>query len=126
MKLQQRNEVIYKWSSFRSHGDGRNHIEAISNFAKVLRHGGILVIDHRNFDSIIDTGKAPAKNIYYKVQILVDDTARLTKNKAGFTARQSRTVGQGQWCQNRSQFKNVTNQPTDGPTRQGVESRVRD
>ena len=51
----------------------------------------------------------------------------LTKNKAGYTAIKSRTVGQEQYCENR---KNVTDGRTDGPTdqatRQGVESRVRD
>ncbi|MEE3022441.1 MAG: hypothetical protein VX367_07555 [SAR324 cluster bacterium] len=52
------------------------------------------------------------------------------ENKAGYTAIQSRTVGQEQLCKNRSEFRNVTDGPTDGPTdrptRQGVESRVRD
>ena len=55
-------------------------------------------------------------------------------NKAGYTAIQSRTVGQEQLFENRSEFKNVTDRrtdgptyrPTDRPTRQGVESRVRD
>ena len=51
-------------------------------------------------------------------------------NKAGYTAIQSRTDGQEQLCENRSQFKNVTDGrtdgPTDGTTQQGVESRVRD
>ena len=53
---------------------------------------------------------------------------------AGYTAIQSRTVGQEQYCKIRSAFINVTDGRTDGPTgrqtdrptRQGVESRVRD
>jgi glycine N-methyltransferase len=55
-----------------SHGDGSNHLTAISNFEKVLRPGGILVIDHRNYDAILDTGRAPAKNIYYKGDNIVN------------------------------------------------------
>ena len=47
--------------------------------------------------------------------------------KAGYTARQSRTVAQGPQCKNRSKFGNIfTDLPTDRPTGQGVESRVRD
>ena len=49
-------------------------------------------------------------------------------NKVGYTAIQSRTVGQEQWYKNRSEFKNVTDgrtyRHTDQPTRQGVELRV--
>ncbi|KAI0240469.1 Glycine N-methyltransferase [Lamellibrachia satsuma] len=37
---------------------------ALSNFRDMIKPGGILVIDHRNFDDILTTGKAPAKNIY--------------------------------------------------------------
>ena len=51
-------------------------------------------------------------------------------NKAGYTAIQSRMVGQERYRENRSEFRNVTDGRTDGrtdrPTRQGVESRVRD
>ena len=51
-------------------------------------------------------------------------------NKAGFTTIQSRTVWQEQKCESRLELKNVTDgptyQPTSRPTRQGVESRVRD
>ena len=35
------------------------------------------------------------------------------ENKAGYAARQPRTVGQGQWRKNRSQFRMVTDLPTD-------------
>ena len=48
------------------------------------------------------------------------------KNKTGYMAGQSRTIGQGQQCKNRPQFKNVT----DGPTNRygkvySLESRIR-
>ena len=34
----------------------------------MVRSGGVLVIDHRNYDHILRTGCAPpGKNIYYKV-----------------------------------------------------------
>lgn len=41
---------------------------AIANFAKVLKPGGILIIDHRNYDSILEKGKAHSTNIYYNVR----------------------------------------------------------
>ena len=54
---------------------------------------------------------------------------KMKGNKAGYTAIQSRTVGQEQLFENHSEFKNVTDRRTDiptyRPTRQGVESRVR-
>ena len=31
----------------------------------MLKPGGILIIDHRNYDYILKNGKAPKKNIYY-------------------------------------------------------------
>lgn len=39
---------------------------AISNFREMLKPGGILIIDHRNFDYILENKKAPSKNIYYQ------------------------------------------------------------
>lgn len=46
-------------------GDQSEHRQAISNFAHMVKPGGILVIDHRNYDHIIDKGTAPTHNIYY-------------------------------------------------------------
>jgi glycine N-methyltransferase len=43
---------------------------AIANFHRVLKPGGYLIIDHRNYDAILDTGKAPAKNIYYQGDVI--------------------------------------------------------
>lgn len=48
-------------------GDQSNHHTAIQNFKEFLRPGGILLIDHRNYDHIVHGGKAPMKNIYYQV-----------------------------------------------------------
>lgn len=42
---------------------------ALENFEQVLRPGGILIIDHRNYDQILDGGTAPSKSIYYNVSI---------------------------------------------------------
>lgn len=39
---------------------------AISNFREMLKPGGVLIIDHRNFDYIVAHGKSPSKNIYYQ------------------------------------------------------------
>ena len=48
-------------------GDQREQKQAIKNFEKCLRPGGLLFIDHRNYDSIMETGSAPSKSIYYNV-----------------------------------------------------------
>jgi len=49
-------------------GDGSLHRLAISNFHKVLRPGGILIIDHRNYDHIIKHGSLPnsSSKLYYQ------------------------------------------------------------
>jgi len=46
-------------------GDQRNQMKAIQNFMSLLKPGGILLIDHRNYDEILTTGLVPAKNVYY-------------------------------------------------------------
>lgn len=49
-------------------GDQSEHRLALRNIASMVRPGGLLVIDHRNYDHILSTGCAPpGKNIYYKV-----------------------------------------------------------
>jgi glycine N-methyltransferase len=48
-------------------GDKFNIKLAIRNFYEMLKPGGYLLIDHRNYDYILDTGNSPAKNIYYTV-----------------------------------------------------------
>ena len=66
--------------------------------------------------------------LYFKLLHFLGKSSK--GNKAGYTAGQSRTVGQEQKSENRPEFNNVTDGrtdgPTDRPTRQGVESRVRD
>ncbi len=42
--------------------------KAITNFLEMVKPGGILLIDHRNYDAILDSGVVPAKNIYYNVR----------------------------------------------------------
>jgi len=63
------------------HGDFRDHKTCIQNMYDMLKPGGILIIDHRNYDYILKNGKAPKKNIYYnsqniksiKTQIIYED-----------------------------------------------------
>ncbi|XP_013401873.1 glycine N-methyltransferase isoform X2 [Lingula anatina] len=50
----------------------REHRIAFSNFYRMVKPGGILIIDHRNYDAILDTGSAPAKNIYYNSDYIKD------------------------------------------------------
>lgn len=54
-------------------GDQSDQKLALQNIASMVRPGGILIIDHRNYDYILETGRAPqGKNIYYKVPKLVE------------------------------------------------------
>lgn len=50
-----------------SYGDQREQKLAIQNFEKCVKPGGLLLIDHRNYDNIIDTGSTPSKCLYYNV-----------------------------------------------------------
>jgi glycine N-methyltransferase len=43
--------------------------KALKNFEQCVKPGGMLLIDHRNYDYIIDKGATPAKSIYYNVRI---------------------------------------------------------
>eukprot|EP00116_Pleurobrachia_bachei_P010756 sb/3471018/ len=49
-------------------GDQAMHKRAISNFHKMLKPGGVLIIDHRNYDHIIKYGKLPnsSSKLYYQ------------------------------------------------------------
>lgn len=54
-------------------GDQSDQKLALKNIASMVRTGGILIIDHRNYDYILETGKAPqGKNIYYKSDLTQD------------------------------------------------------
>ena len=48
-------------------GDLSNQKLAVQNFKEMLKPGGVLFIDHRNYDAILDSGKAPQRNLYYNV-----------------------------------------------------------
>lgn len=53
------------------HGDQREQKQAIRNFEKCLKPGGLLLIDHRNYDTLINGGSAPSKSIYYNVSLIL-------------------------------------------------------
>ncbi|XP_037954622.1 glycine N-methyltransferase [Teleopsis dalmanni] len=55
-----------------SFGDQREHKQAIKNFERCLKPGGILLIDHRNYDNILETGSTPAKSLYYNTSHTAD------------------------------------------------------
>lgn len=66
-------------------GDQSEHRLALKNIASMVRSGGLLVIDHRNYDHILSTGCAPpGKNIYYKSDLTKDITTSVltVNNKA--------------------------------------------
>ena len=48
-------------------GENKSHLQAIENFRDCLKKGGILLIDHRNYDHIVSGGTPPMRNIYYDV-----------------------------------------------------------
>jgi len=54
------------------HGDMRDHKLCFENFNKLIKPGGVFVIDHRNYDYILANGKAPSKNIYYNSSHIQD------------------------------------------------------
>lgn len=60
------NSFAHMMDSF---GDQREQKQAIKNFEKCLKPGGILLIDHRNYDNILETGSTPSKSLYYNVSI---------------------------------------------------------
>ncbi|CAB3222694.1 unnamed protein product [Arctia plantaginis] len=47
------------------HGDQRTQKLCLKNFNKCLKPGGLLFIDHRNFDDILNGGSVPNHSIYY-------------------------------------------------------------
>jgi len=54
-------------------GDQSDQKLALRNIASMVRPGGILIIDHRNYDYILETGCAPqGKNIYYQSDLTQD------------------------------------------------------
>ncbi|XP_017546231.1 glycine N-methyltransferase [Pygocentrus nattereri] len=54
-------------------GDQSDQKLALQNIASMVKPGGILIIDHRNYDYILETGLAPqGKNIYYQSDLKQD------------------------------------------------------
>ncbi|CAG9791725.1 unnamed protein product [Diatraea saccharalis] len=51
------------------HGDQRVQRHCLSNFEQCLKPGGLLFIDHRNYDHMIATGSTPSKSIYYNYPV---------------------------------------------------------
>jgi len=49
-------------------GDQSKQRLAISNFEFCIRPGGLLIIDHRNFDAMMDNSPLPRESIYYRVR----------------------------------------------------------
>ncbi|XP_035685374.1 glycine N-methyltransferase-like isoform X1 [Branchiostoma floridae] len=48
-------------------GDQHNIRTALKNFAGMVKPGGVLMVDHRNYDYIIENGRVPqANSLYYK------------------------------------------------------------
>ncbi|CAH0629143.1 unnamed protein product [Chrysodeixis includens] len=54
------------------YGDQRVQKMCLKNFAKCLKPGGLLFIDHRNYDAMIDSGATPGHSIYYNCRYPVD------------------------------------------------------
>ncbi|RZB41583.1 glycine N-methyltransferase [Asbolus verrucosus] len=48
-----------------SQGDQREQKQAIANFEKCLKPGGLLLVDHRNYDQLVDSCNAPKKCVFY-------------------------------------------------------------
>uniref|UniRef100_A0A1B6CFW0 Glycine N-methyltransferase n=1 Tax=Clastoptera arizonana TaxID=38151 RepID=A0A1B6CFW0_9HEMI len=68
-KFKQFDAVICLGNSFAhmldTTGDQENQRLALKNFEECLKPGGILLIDHRNFDHMLSGETAPPKSIYY-------------------------------------------------------------
>lgn len=54
-----------------SFGDQRDQKRAIKNFEQCVKPGGLLLIDHRNYDNIMSTGSTPSKSLYYNVSVVL-------------------------------------------------------
>ena len=52
-------------------GHQRNQKIALKNFKNLIKPGGLLLIDHRNYDEILGSGLVPAKNVYYNVRTYI-------------------------------------------------------
>ncbi|CAB3370121.1 Hypothetical predicted protein [Cloeon dipterum] len=65
--------VICLGNSFAHLTSSVNDIKkALKNFEQCVKPGGMLLIDHRNYDYIIDKGATPAHSIYYNSKHTTD------------------------------------------------------
>ncbi|XP_043283710.1 glycine N-methyltransferase [Venturia canescens] len=55
-----------------SFGDQREQRQALANFARCVKPGGLFLIDHRNYDYMMKTGYTPPKCIYYNSEHMID------------------------------------------------------
>ncbi|XP_041466679.1 glycine N-methyltransferase-like isoform X2 [Lytechinus variegatus] len=53
--------------------------KCLVNFKKILKPGGLLMIDHRNLDAMLDRGLVVNKRIYHKEHALMEATAEVIK-----------------------------------------------
>jgi len=57
--------VICLGNSFTHIHDENDRRKSLAEYYATLRHDGILVLDHRNYDAILDEGAKPMRNYYY-------------------------------------------------------------
>jgi len=55
-----------------TYGDQREQKQALKNFEKCLKPGGLLLMDHRNYDRLVNTGGAPTKCVFYDSKNITD------------------------------------------------------
>ncbi|KAL4707125.1 hypothetical protein ACJJTC_011252 [Scirpophaga incertulas] len=53
-------------------GQQLGQMRCLKNFAQCLKPGGLLFIDHRNYDAMINSGATPGHSIYYNCKYPVD------------------------------------------------------
>ena len=77
-------------------GESRTHIKALQNFKNLLKVGGVLIIDHRNFDYVVMHKKFPPNahgSIYYNSDRVFNVGVKDFVEKEG-------KVVQLTWCKN--------------------------
>ncbi|XP_014298915.1 glycine N-methyltransferase-like [Microplitis demolitor] len=55
-----------------AYGDRREQKQALENLKMCLKPGGFLLIDHRNYDHLLNGGVAPTKCVYHNSQHMKD------------------------------------------------------
>lgn len=63
--------IKHQGNCFKTDYDLLHFRQALRNFEKCVKPGGLLLIDHRNYDDIIDTGRTASKCIYYNVSMTI-------------------------------------------------------